>query len=91
MSTYVSDTRKEDIENDIITAEYYTGNKGTNKAFTIEERLKTWNVAGVSIAVIKDFEIEWADGYGHARPDLSIVCLAFLLKLFSIKSKSVWN
>ena len=68
----VSDTRIKVIENGIITTEHYIGNKMTNEALTIQERLKTWNIAGVSIAVIKDFAIEWADGYGYARPDLSI-------------------
>ena len=53
----------------------------TNEALTIQERLKTWNIAGVSIAVIKDFAIEWADGYGYGRPGRSISSLEFLLEM----------
>ena len=32
----------------------------------MERILKQFNVPGVSIAVIKDFKIEWAKGYGVA-------------------------
>lgn len=32
--------------------------------WTIQERMKKYNVPGVTIAVIKDFKIEWAKGYG---------------------------
>jgi CubicO group peptidase (beta-lactamase class C family) len=33
---------------------------------TIEERMKALNVPGVSVAVIRNYEIEWAKGYGFA-------------------------
>ncbi len=33
-------------------------------AWTIEERLRHHKVPGVSVAVIKDFKVEWAKGYG---------------------------
>jgi len=33
---------------------------------TIQERMKALNVHGVSIAVIRNYEIEWAKGYGLA-------------------------
>jgi CubicO group peptidase (beta-lactamase class C family) len=33
---------------------------------TIEERMKALNVPGVSVAVIRDYKIEWAKGYGFA-------------------------
>jgi CubicO group peptidase (beta-lactamase class C family) len=32
--------------------------------WTIEERMKFYKVPGLSVAVIKDFKIEWAKGYG---------------------------
>ena len=32
----------------------------------VQELLKQFNVPGVSIAVIKDFKIDWAQGYGVA-------------------------
>ena len=35
-------------------------------ALTIDELMKRFNVPGVSIAVIHDFEIHWAKGYGVA-------------------------
>ena len=34
--------------------------------FTLAERMKALNVRGVSIAVIQNYEIEWAKGYGFA-------------------------
>jgi CubicO group peptidase (beta-lactamase class C family) len=34
--------------------------------WNIYQRMKYYNVKGVSIAVIKDFKIEWAKGYGMA-------------------------
>src|SRR6478735_10669622 len=34
--------------------------------WTLEERMKFYNANGVSIAVIKDYKIEWAKGYGWA-------------------------
>ncbi len=37
--------------------------KGT-PAWSIEERLRHHKVPGVSVAVIKDFKVEWARGYG---------------------------
>ena len=33
-------------------------------SWSIEERMKHWKVPGLSIAVIKDFKIDWARGYG---------------------------
>jgi len=33
-------------------------------AWTIEERMKHYKAPGVSIAVIKDYKVEWAKGYG---------------------------
>ncbi len=33
-------------------------------SWSIEERMKQWKVPGMSIAVIKDFKVEWARSYG---------------------------
>ena len=33
-------------------------------SWSIEERMKHWKVPGVSIAVVKDFKVEWARTYG---------------------------
>src|SRR5918997_2666623 len=33
-------------------------------AWSIEERLRQHKIPGVSVAVIKDFKVEWARGYG---------------------------
>jgi CubicO group peptidase (beta-lactamase class C family) len=33
-------------------------------SWSIEERMKHWKVPGLSIAVVKDFKIEWARSYG---------------------------
>ena len=32
--------------------------------WSIEERMKYYRVQGVSVAVIHDFEVDWAKGYG---------------------------
>lgn len=36
------------------------------KTWTIAERMKFYNVKGISIAVIKNYKIDWAKGYGLA-------------------------
>ena len=33
-------------------------------SWSVEERMKHWKVPGLSIAVVKDFKIEWARSYG---------------------------
>jgi CubicO group peptidase (beta-lactamase class C family) len=33
-------------------------------SWSIEERMKHWKVPGLSIAVVKDFKVEWARSYG---------------------------
>ena len=33
-------------------------------SWSIEERMKQWKVPGLSLAVVKDFKIDWARGYG---------------------------
>jgi hypothetical protein len=33
---------------------------------TLKDRMKFYHVNGVSIAIIKDYKIEWARGYGWA-------------------------
>lgn len=33
-------------------------------SWTLEERLKQWKVPGLSVAVVKDFKVEWARSYG---------------------------
>ena len=50
---------------------------------TILERMQKYNVKGVSIAVIEDYKVVWAKGYGWAdsapvRHDLcGVLCLSF--------------
>ncbi|MCY7420866.1 MAG: serine hydrolase [Chitinophagaceae bacterium] len=50
------------VENNLIPFVPVKGFKGWN----IIDRLKYYNVPGVSIAVIKDYKIAWAKGYGLA-------------------------
>jgi CubicO group peptidase (beta-lactamase class C family) len=38
----------------------------TIPSFTLEQQMKKYNVKGLSIAVIKDYKIDWAAGYGWA-------------------------
>src|SRR5262249_58504766 len=33
-------------------------------SWSIEERMKFWKVPGLSIAVVKDFKVEWSRAYG---------------------------
>ena len=40
--------------------------KNKPQKWTLEERMKFYKANGVSIAVIKDYKIEWAKGYGYA-------------------------
>ncbi|HEX6730344.1 MAG TPA: serine hydrolase domain-containing protein, partial [Pyrinomonadaceae bacterium] len=35
-----------------------------DSSWSIEERMKHWKVPGLSIAVVKDFKVEWARSYG---------------------------
>jgi CubicO group peptidase (beta-lactamase class C family) len=37
-----------------------------NKQFTLADRMKSNHINGVSVALIKDYKIEWAKGYGWA-------------------------
>jgi CubicO group peptidase (beta-lactamase class C family) len=39
---------------------------GDNDTWTLTERMKKYNINGVSIAVIHNYQIEWARGYGFA-------------------------
>lgn len=36
------------------------------KLYTLSERMKHYNVAGLSVAVIDNFQVVWAKGYGYA-------------------------
>src|SRR4051812_1932835 len=50
------------VENNLIP---YVPVKGF-KSWNIIDRMKYYNVPGLSIAVIKDYKIDWAKGYGLA-------------------------
>ena len=41
-------------------------NRQGHDGFTLQELMQKYRVPGVSVAVIKDFEIHWAKGYGVA-------------------------
>ena len=36
------------------------------KTYTLSERMKHYNVSGLSVAVIDNYQIVWAKGYGYA-------------------------
>lgn len=46
--------------------------KTDTKPTLLQERMKFYNVPGVSIAVIKDYKLEWARGYGFADKEQSV-------------------
>jgi len=52
--------RIERIEKGLLSRVLIKGDPG----WTIQERMKFYKVPGVSIAVINDFKVEWARGYG---------------------------
>jgi CubicO group peptidase (beta-lactamase class C family) len=39
---------------------------GNGDTWTLEERMKKYNIKGLSIAVVHNYQIEWARGYGFA-------------------------
>ena len=43
---------------------YATGQPSQGKAMQLTERMEHYGVPGVGIAVIENFEIDWAKGYG---------------------------
>ncbi len=53
-------TRIQRVEQGLLSAVIVKGNPG----WTIQERMKHYKIPGVSVAVIKDFKVEWAKGYG---------------------------
>ena len=55
-------------------------------SFTLEELMEKFGVPGVSIAVIKDFDIHWAKGYGIA--DVATGAMVDLETLFQAASIS---
>jgi CubicO group peptidase (beta-lactamase class C family) len=54
------DERAARVENGLLPPVLIKGENGWN----IEERMKFYNIPGVSVAVIQDFKIAWAEGYG---------------------------
>lgn len=60
--------------------------KSKNKKWTLKERMAFYNVNAVSIAVIKDYKIEWLKAYGYA--DSSEKKLATTQTLFQAASIS---
>ncbi len=60
--------RIKEVENNLIPFVPVKGFKGWN----IIDRMKYYKVPGVSIAVIKDYKIDWAKGYGLADTSKNI-------------------
>jgi CubicO group peptidase (beta-lactamase class C family) len=48
------------VEQGLLSAVLIKGSSG----WSLQERMKHYKIPGVSIAVIKDFKVEWARGYG---------------------------
>jgi CubicO group peptidase (beta-lactamase class C family) len=57
--------------------------------YTLQERLKTYCVKGVSIAVISNYKIEWARGYGWADSAKKIPVTRKTMFLAGSNSKSL--
>jgi CubicO group peptidase (beta-lactamase class C family) len=45
------------------------------KLYTLSERMKHYNVAGLSVAVIDNYQNVWAKGYGYADDAMPSVFL----------------
>ncbi|WP_300670677.1 serine hydrolase [Soonwooa sp.] len=69
------------LENDL-----FHWDKSKNKQWSLQERMAHFGVNAVSIAVVKDFKIEWAKAYGYA--DLAEKRLATSETLFQAASIS---
>lgn len=59
-------SRIKDVENSLMN---WAQTPDSLLRWNIEERMKSHNVNGVSIAVVHNFKIEWAKGYGWADVD----------------------
>jgi CubicO group peptidase (beta-lactamase class C family) len=58
------DRRIRRVENGLLSAQ----NDPPWKRMSLEERMAFYNVPGVSIAVIDEYQVEWAKGYGVLQP-----------------------
>ncbi|MGD9402544.1 MAG: serine hydrolase [bacterium] len=58
-------SRMRSVENGLCTAFMVDGHEEFQKTYNIYERMKHYQVPGVSIAVINGGRIEWAEGYGE--------------------------
>ena len=54
------DTQIRRVEHGLLPAVLIKG----DQPWSLEERMKHWKVPGLSIAVVKDFKVEWARSYG---------------------------
>ncbi len=55
------------IENGLeLNLQIYKNDSVQVRTYTIEERMKHFGIAGVSVAVMRNGEVEWAKGYGMA-------------------------
>lgn len=57
------EARIEQVENGLVKM-YATGPSRLGGKLTLAERMEHYQVPGVSIAIIDDFKIDWARGYG---------------------------
>src|SRR6185369_3436279 len=55
-------TRIEQVEESLAGAVALEG----QKKWTLEERMKFYHIKGLSIAVVKDYTLDWAKAYGWA-------------------------
>lgn len=60
----LTDRRKQAVERGLQQAIRI---EGEDERWSLEERMRTYNIPGVSIAVAEDGEIDWAEGYGSAE------------------------
>ena len=55
-----ADARRQRVEQGLLPAVLIKG----DPSWSIAERMKFYNAPGLSVAVIKDFKIDWAGAYG---------------------------
>jgi len=56
------------VEDKVLPTVYVTG----DKPMTLAERMAFYKVKGISVAVIHNYKIEWAKGYGFANDSLKL-------------------
>ena len=81
----VDSSKIQEVEKNLVGAFQTQG----QKPWTLQERMQHYNLKGLSIAVIRNYKIEWAKGYGWSDDSLKIPVTAQTLFQAASISKSL--